>query len=118
MGTNYYAVSKKPTVSEPIHIGKSSMGWLFCFQEQRITWGEYPIEWHTYEQVKKWLKEHTTGKNATHVILDEYDNKVTFKEFFELVDIKQKDPHNLKNPDNFSYSKNVNGYRFSEGDFS
>lgn len=34
MGTNYYAVRNKPTVESPHHIGKSSAGWLFNFQEQ------------------------------------------------------------------------------------
>ena len=36
MGTNYYAVKNKPTVSSPIHIGKSSMGWKFCFHRVEI----------------------------------------------------------------------------------
>lgn len=35
-----------------------------------------------------------------------------------MVEAKQKDPFNLGNPDNFIYSKNVDGYRFSDGDFS
>lgn len=34
MGTNYYAVKNRPTVCSPIHIGKSSSGWLFLFHEQ------------------------------------------------------------------------------------
>lgn len=118
MGTNYYAVKRKPSISEPIHIGKSSAGWLFCFQDQRDTWRDIPVEWHTYEQVMNWLEKYTTGRNSPYVILDEYDRVVSLKEFKKLVDDKQTDPRNLENPDNFQYSRNVNGYRFSEGDFS
>ena len=110
MGTNYYAVKKRPTVEEPIHIGKSSWGWLFCFQDN-----EY---WHTYPQVKQWLRDNVKSKNGEYVILDEYDRELSFEEFVEIVDIKQKDERNLRNPDNFKYSKNIDGYRFSSGDFS
>ena len=59
MGTNYYLVKNGPTVNEPIHIGKSSMGWLFCFQSQKETWHEPPIVWNTYNQVKDTLKRLT-----------------------------------------------------------
>jgi hypothetical protein len=34
MGTNYYAVKNGPTIQELVHIGKSSAGWLFNFQQQ------------------------------------------------------------------------------------
>lgn len=119
MGTNYYAVRRKPTLEEPIHIGKSSGGWLFCFQEQKINWGKYHCEWHTYNQVKAWLKEHTTGENPPYTILNEYDEELTFDEFIKIVDDKQKDPHCLSNPENFNFTtKNIDGYRFTEGDFS
>jgi hypothetical protein len=118
MGTNYYAVKNKASISEPIHIGKSSMGWLFLFQDQDNTWGDIPVVWHTYNQVKEWLKKYTTGKKPPYVILDEYDRKVTYNQFIKLVETKQKDKHCLFNPDNFKYNKNIDGYRFSEGDFS
>ena len=76
------------------------------------------MEWHTYEQVKEWLKKHTTGENPTHVILDEYDREVTFEFLIKLIDDKQNDKHYSANPDNFKYCKNVNGYRFSDSEFS
>ena len=117
MGTNYYAVRNKPSLEEPIHIGKSSYGWLFCFQEQKDNWRDIPVEWHTYEQVIDWLQKHTIDKKE-YVILDEYNRKVTLKKFIDMVQTKQKDKHNLFNPDNFQYSKNVNGYRFTDTDFS
>ena len=118
MGTNYYAVRRKPTIAEPIHIGKSSGGWLFVFQEQNINWGEYHCIWHTYNQVKDWLKKHTTGKNPPYTILNEYDEEISFEQFVIIVDTKQKDERCLNNPDNFAFCKNIDGYRFSEGDFS
>lgn len=119
MGTNYYVVKKKPTIEEPIHIGKSSYGWLFAFQTQNRYYGDIPVIWNTYPQVKKWLKKYTVGENAPYVILNEYDKLVSYEEFIDLVDSKQKDEKNLSNPDNFNYhTKNINGYRFTDGDFS
>lgn len=116
MGTNYYVVKNGPSVQTPIHIGKSSAGWLFSFQSQNEKWHEPPIVWNTYPQVKKWLKEHTVDKND-FVIMDEYDEIVSYDDFIDLVDSKQRDPVSQANPDNFSYSRNVDGYRFSDEDF-
>ena len=118
MGTNYYAVKRNPTISEPIHIGKSSFGWLFCFQIQNETWRDIPCVWNTYNQVKEWLNKYANGKNKPYAIIDEYDREISYKEFIELVDKKQKDEHCLSNSDNFKYNKNVDGYRFSDGEFS
>ena len=110
MGMNYYSVKKRTTCREPIHIGKSSYGWLFNFQDN-----EY---WHTYPQVKQWLKDNTTKEDSEYVIIDEEDRIVTYEEFIQKVEDKQNDPKNLANPDNFTYAKNIDGYRFSEGYFS
>lgn len=118
MGTNYYAVKRKPTIESPIHIGKSSGGWLFCFQTQNDTWRDIPVVWNNYNEVKEWLNKYTNGKDKPYTILDEYDREITYKDFITLVETKQKDKHNLSNPDNFTYSKNIDGYRFCDGDFS
>lgn len=119
MGTNYYAVKKKPSLEEPIHIGKSSFGWLFLFQEQNDTYREYPIEWHTYNQVKEWLEKHAIGENAPYVILDEYEREIPLEELLKLIEMKQRDERCKNNPDNFNYNtKNVDGYRFTDSDFS
>lgn len=77
MGTNYYAVSKKPTVAEPIHIGKSSAGWTFAIQEQNNP----PAVWHSYGEVMQWLKTHDD-----YVIMNEYDEVITLDEFTEIVE--------------------------------
>ena len=116
MGTNYYAVRNRPTVEDPIHIGKSSYGWLFLFQTQNDTWREPKVVWNTYNQVKEWLYKHTVEQND-FVIMNEYDEIVSYEDFFELVDEKQRDPHNLKNKDNFVHDRNVDGYRFCDGWF-
>ena len=116
MGTNYYLVKNGPSVREPIHIGKSSAGWLFNFQTQNETWNEPPIVWNTYKQVKDTLKRLTVD-STDFVIMNEYDEVVSFDAFFELVDKKQADKRTLENHDNFAYSRNIDGYRFSDGDF-
>ena len=109
MGTNYYAVKKKPCLYDrEIHIGKCSMGWLFLFQDND--------QFHTYPQLKKWLEENVdTGE---YVLLDEEEQEITTSELLEIIDKKQNDPHDLSNPDNFSNAKNIDGYRFASGDFS
>ena len=64
MGTNYYAVRTRPTTDTPIHIGKSSYGWLFHFQAQNDHWNDPPLVWNTYDQVKEWLYENTFNNNT------------------------------------------------------
>ena len=64
------------------------------------------LEIHTFEQWKEFLKN-----NNEIVILNEYDEEVSVKDFLDLVDKKQKEKHD-------EYSKNVNGYRFTDRDFS
>ena len=112
MGTNYYAVRNRPTTDEPIHIGKSSIGWKFHFQEQDSPYAEPPVEWHTYSQVMAWLKRYTVD-SKDYVIITEYDETISLDEFIDLVAEKQKE----NNPDDFYYAKNVDGYRFTEGWF-
>lgn len=90
------------------HIGKSSWGWLFSFQEQD--------EWHTYKEFKEFITSKEFESN--YDIIDEYNRIVTVDEMLDLIDTKQSDEHNLSNPDNFKYNENRDGYRFSKGDFS
>lgn len=104
MGTNYYAVKKQPTVFDDgcIHIGKSSAGWRFLFHD---------CEWfHTFPQVKKFLEDNADD----YVILDEYDEQHGIDDFLNIVAEQQK----TRNKDDFAYGvKNIDGYRFCEGEF-
>jgi hypothetical protein len=103
MGTNYYAVKKKPSeYNNEIHIGKSSGGWRFLFQGYS---DELTI--NSKEDWEKFLK------NDEYVIMDEYGSRISYKDFFKLVEDKQKE----NNKDNFAYAVNRNGYRFSYNDF-
>lgn len=118
MGTNYYAVRSRPTTESPIHIGKSSVGWMFLFQEQYKPWNDPPVHWSDFDEVKAWLKKYTVD-STEYVIIDEYDKIVSYDEFInDIVEWKQNDEHSKSNPDNFDpYTRNVNGYRFTDGDF-
>lgn len=110
MGTNYYAVRKEPCLyNREIHLGKSSAGWLFLFQEHD--------EIHTFPQFVKWLENNVdTGE---WVLFDEYNKQITKEWLLELIEYKQKDIRCKNNPDNFSYGfKNIDGYRFSDSEFS
>lgn len=110
IGTNYYAVKKKPSLyNREIHLGKSSAGWLFLFHDNE--------EFHTYPQFKRWLKDNVdTGE---YVLFNEYNEEVTKEYLLDLIDKKQKDERSLNNSENFAYgTKNIDGYRFNDGDFS
>lgn len=112
MGTNYYAVRNRPTVEDPIHIGKSSAGWKFSFQSHNEKYHEPPIVWNTYDQVYEWLYKQTV-ESDNYVILNEYDEIVSFDDLIKLIEEKQEED----NPDDFTYARNVNGYRFSDHEF-
>ena len=41
------------------------------------------------------------------------------KDFIKMIDVTQKDQRRLKNPENFMHHvKNIDGYRFSDEDFT
>ena len=110
MGTNYYAVRKEPCVYDrSIHLGKSSAGWLFLFEEHD--------EIHTFPQFVKWLEDNVdTGE---YVLFNEYNERITKEKLLDLIESKQNDPRCKRNPDNFNYNvKNIDGYRFTQGEFS
>ena len=117
MGTNFYLVKNGPTLQRPIHIGKSSCGWLFCFHDQNNPWANDPIVWHTWPQVETRLRQLTKNSDR-YVIMNEYSQIVPFDEFVELVQSKQNDPNCKNNPDNFKYCNNIDGYRFDGSEFS
>ena len=116
MGTNYYLVKNGPTTRTPIHIGKSSCGWLFSFQTQNEKWENPPVIWNTYNQVKDTLKRMTVD-STDFVIIDEYDEVIPYDDFVQIVDNKQADEFCRSNKDNFTYSRNVDGYRFNDEEF-
>lgn len=117
MGTNFYAVKSRPSCASPIHIGKCSAGWLFMFETHNDTWDEPPVVWNTWPQVKAWLKKYTVD-STEYAIVNEYDEVVTMDEFVDLVEAWQNDPVCRRNPDNFAHARNIDGYRFMEGEFS
>ena len=117
MGTNYYAVRNRPSMEGPIHIGKSSMGWMFLFQRQNEQWHDPPVVWNTFNQVKDWLRKYCVDSDE-YAIMNEYDEIVTYDDLMETIQWHQEDENCRSNPDNFHYSDNVDGYRFTSGDFS
>lgn len=114
MGTNYYAVRTRPTMCEPIHIGKSSAGWMFLFREQHEMWNDPPVIWHSFTELNNWLKEYVVEKKL-YAILNEYDEEISYEEFIKMVERKQVLDKN--NEENFCYCKNIGGYRFADNEF-
>lgn len=111
MGTNYYLVRNRPSIDSGLHIGKSSAGWRFLFHKHSIWDVGRPLG--TFEQWRDYLKETTVDKK-THVIMNEYDEVVSYEWLMELIENKQKE----NSPDMFEYCENVNGYRLADGEFS
>jgi hypothetical protein len=94
-----------------------------CISENHLLVGDFffrkPSIWdvdkplNTFEQWRDYLEETTIDKK-THVIMDEYGEIVSYDWLMELIKNKQTE----NNPDMFEYCENVNGYRFSDGEFS
>lgn len=98
MGTNYYTI---PTISNDeklnlieliikdkfdeisnllpskVHIGKSSMGWQFLFNDNH-----YNHYLGTRESIHQYLKDNT--------IIDEYGKIISISKFWEMVESKKK----------------------------
>lgn len=103
---------------EQVHIGKSSLGWLFLFQEQDTIKDNVRIEWHSFEDVKNWLI-HNVEETKEFIIIDEYNRIIKLDSFLDLIETKQQDERNIQNKDNFADSvRNVDGYRFTSNNFS
>lgn len=104
MGTNYYLEED----GELVHIGKSSGGWEFSFRG--------------YEDIRSW--EDWQSKIAGRDIVDEYDGKMSFADFKQMVESNR----GLLNHTVVCKSKYDNiyldvwqddeGYSFSGGEFS
>ena len=99
MGTNYYTQLKY----DKIHLGKSSLGWQFSFQYND---GKY---YKNVPEMKKWLKDKD--------IYDEYNEKISYKDFWEMVKNKMSgiNHHNACSDDINSF--NIKGYNFANGKF-
>lgn len=110
MGTNYYCMERKISMHNRIlHIGKSSLGWKFLFQGYENAEGIFDDEIYI-SSVEDW-KDYLN--NPKVIILDEYDSEISYKDFFKMVEEKQKE----NNPEDFRYNANIGGYRFSFRDF-
>lgn len=115
MGTNYYIDQEGdcPTCTRThicqVHLGKSSMGWKFTF-----AWngGEY---YKNLEEMREWTK----GRQ----IYNEYDEKVSYKEFWDMVERKQNEgldhiTYEHTRGSHLEHGVVVDGIYFMEGEFS
>ena len=102
MGTNYYIKEnfcKSCGRFESIHLGKSSAGWRFCFN---LNGKKY---YKNVKEMKVWLK----GKT----IENEYNEEISQKDFWDMVNIKQK----ISTKDEI-HTFNISSYRFLDCEFS
>lgn len=109
MGMNYYAegtvecknCGEEHLCKNGVHLGKSSAGWRFLFA---FNGGEY---YKDVSSMKQWLKN--------RLIYDECGERVSHKDFWEMVARKQeigREPHN-----DGLYEMDIDGYRFMDGEF-
>jgi len=109
MGTNYYAIRDVcPTckhVATRLHVGKSSVGWKFCF---------HAIDYLELKSYRQWM-DYISECGA---IFDEYDRELTLDEFKELVESKQCDLDNTKAYVDTRYYNDQEGYNFLDCEFS
>ena len=109
MGTNYYVKTDRCKScghkEEGVHLGKSSIGWIFSFQ---LNGG---IFYKNIEEMKQWL----IGKE----IEDEYDKTISHTEFWEMVEAKQLQESNKShaNQTDCRHSTEIDGYSFTDCEF-
>lgn len=116
MGTNYYVGNKacKECGHRPdqIHLGKASAGWQFSFQ---YNGGKF---YKNVPEMKEWLKDKQ--------IVNEYGDKISQWEFWEMVDTLQNPTKGYKNHAEYCHKEYpsmttehiIDGYSFSDVDFS
>lgn len=113
MGVNYYTrlhECEHCERYEEIHLGKNSYGWQFSFQ---YNGGQY---YKNIKEMKEWLKDKR--------IFNEYDEEVSYKDFWKLVRDKQKERLNHydyvkeKHPDSLYHEHKIDGYSFTDCYFS
>lgn len=83
MSRNYYVTTKD---NKRYHIGKTAMGWKFIFEAQ------VPLDLFSKGQ---WADYLFLNQSKT-VITDEYDNKLTFDQFFKIVNNYLETDVNMK----------------------
>ena len=138
MGTNYYArlnieksivdalyispIAKMAIERFNLHIGKSSAGWKFLFQEQEIydciNHSGNLFKLDSYQKWKMFLERDDIE------IYNEYNKLIDKDSFFKLVEDKQKEVHPTKEELDrcppgcrIIQYEDGEGYRFDKGDF-
>lgn len=116
MGTNYYVEMDKCEKcghqEKGLHIGKSSSGWQFAFQENE----RYSL--NSWKQWRKFLRDRT--------IVDEYGENVDLDELEKIVETRCPGDKNHTTYCSKLYPEYANdhcyldneGYSFTKGDFS
>jgi hypothetical protein len=103
MGTNYYVrynICKKCNRYDELHLGKSSIGWVFGFR------GHENIE--SFREWEKFIKDNNC------LIYDEYGRKHHWNDFLKLVDRKSGgSKHTL---DKY-HREDIDGYSFTDIEF-
>lgn len=94
MGTNYYAqlnvCDKCNKPEDVLHIGKSSCGWTFMFRGYRNHYIREGFE----VNLDSWQKWQLFLKQPNIQIINEYDEIITYDDFYRLVEDKKNETFN------------------------
>ena len=93
MGCNYYLRKnecKHCNRYDDIHIGKSSAGWTFSFRGYK----DYDYKDNGFDNPVISWKDWKEILRKEDNIYDEYNQKISFKEFEKLVESKKEQPNN------------------------
>src|SRR5574343_829049 len=114
MGTNYSIrknmCSHCQRAEEEVHLGKSSCGWIFHFQYNS---GKY---YQDIEEMREWTKDKD--------IFNEYGEKVSYTEFWNMVEEAQNKENEKYTKENGvdvygeKYGFYIGKYLFTDNDFS
>lgn len=113
MGTNFdvrYNICEECGRYDDLHLGKSSIGWEFCFQG---------YEYHDFRQlrirsIKDW-KDFIDKNNGK--IFDEYNRECTWDEIMTWTEGK-KEGKKHESMQYTEYYRDSEGYSFTDNDFS
>ncbi|MBQ0014670.1 MAG: hypothetical protein KBS82_05030 [Oscillospiraceae bacterium] len=114
MGTNYYLVKDSATVRPPLHIGKASFGWKFIFRlyEDLELEGYEEEYFNSITNIEEWKSFLEYKTNGNYQIMTEHDKQVSFDDFWNMVEEKQKEKCDDE------YIIHLCGYDFRNAEFS
>jgi len=108
MGTNYYLKFKERKINQPdLHIGKKSYGWQFSFQAHESD------EYYDIPNLKSKKEYESFLKKHKDEIFNEYNENISFDDFFDIVHSSMKNTKN-KNHTDYMFNEYLKKYPYED----